>query len=217
MLKLRLSIALCIICFVGFAQQKDTTKLVVLSGINMMPFSLNKGLLAITNFSLQLGNQNGPLKAVIKFGLPNYSLEITSNHSTSYNIKGNYVMPGMIFYVGDICKEKDVFFIGLMGYFSKYTHSLNINVIDTIWNTSQPYNFKENELINGFVFEMGGLFTLYKKLKLTGTIHTGWVSYSKNPIPQIAGFNRVDSFLPGVGTNYDFLIGLSVGFHYLIY
>jgi hypothetical protein len=204
-------------CLNCTAQQKNATNLFLVTGIQWMPLAWNHGYSASTAYVVQVGNRKMPVKGIMLLGFPKYSPPIETPHTINYTISGLYAMPGVRIYFDELHERKNGFYVGLMGYLGRYKHQLNLEVSDTNWNTTQNYRFNGKSFSKGFVFEMGGFITLYKKLKGTGSIQTGFINKPENPLPQIANFTDIANYSPGAGTNNNFLIGISFGLAYQIF
>jgi hypothetical protein len=202
---------------VCLAQQRDSSKLFVMAGIHFRPFTGFGGYSTATTYSIQAGSRKYPIKAIAMFGFATYSPKVETTHTVDYTIRGSYLMPGVRVYSDEITDKNNVFYVGLMAYLGQYKHSLNLTINDTNWNTTQNYHFSGNDFVKGFVFEIGGLFTIYKKLKGVVSTNTGAISSKLNPLPQISNFSNVVDFTPGAGNNRNFLIGITIGLSYQLY
>jgi hypothetical protein len=216
MSKLIVSISFILYGVISFAQKADSTGFFVIPGFTITPFSLGKGYSASAYYSLQFGSYSFPVKGVIRVGVPNYSIEISSSEKIDYNIQGAYIEPGAIFYFGDIRSTESVFFIGLMGYIGTYNHHIKMEISDPYWGTSQLFQYDVKTRAKGVILEAGWMFSFDKKLKGTVSVNTGGVWLPHNPIPQIHNFKNQSKLVPGAGYGNGVLFGLNLGLHYII-
>lgn len=200
----------------GYAQKADSTGFFIMPGVTFTPLTFGKGYSTSTYYSIQCGTHKFPVKGVVRFGFPNYAVELSSRGQVDYTIKGGYVEPGAIMYFGDINKHDVVFLLGLLGYFGKYHHQLEMEITDANWGTSQEYTFTEETSVSGFVFEVGMMFTFYEKIKGTLSINTGKIRIPENPIQQVRNFRNQSTLVPGAGYGPDLLFGINFGLHYII-
>lgn len=204
-----------LVCFAGYGQQSDKRGFYFMPGVTCNPFLISKSFSAATTYSLQFGKYEHALKGVVRFGIPNYQSPVNSAHEVDYNIKGVYVQPGVILYTDNLSSKKNVMYVGLMGYFSQYTHDLKLIITDSYWGRNE-LQYSEQSDVYGVMFEFGGLFTLYKNLKATCSMDFGGAWYPKNPIPQIQNFRDQSRVIPGLGSGTTGLLGVNFGIHYVI-
>lgn len=200
----------------SFAQKADSTGYFMIPGFTITPFSFGKGYSASACYSLQFGSYQFPVRGVIRFGFPNYPIEISSTEKVDYNVKGAYIEPGAIFYFGDNGIDGRVFFIGLMGYFGTYNHQIKVEISDPYWGTSQVFEYDVKTRASGIILEVGRVYNITQKLMGTVSVNTGGVWLPHNPIPQIHKFKNQSKLVPGAGYGNHVLLGVNLGLHYII-
>lgn len=196
-LKLHLSFILWLMVGVCYAQQSDSTGFFVMPGISCKPFSFSSGYSVTTSYSVIAGQYKFPLKAVVKFGFPNFQSPVKSPHDIEYKIDGSYIQPGVFFFL-PVSEEDEAIYIGLLGYFGHYNHALTVEITDQLWGTNHV-SYSAETRVKGIMFEFGGMMTLYKNLKLSSSLTFGGASFPINPIPQIQNFSDKKMILPGMG------------------
>jgi hypothetical protein len=185
-------------------------------GIKEQPFILTQGFSAATSYSLQLGLKNSRVRPTVCFGFPTQEVDLETEISSDYIIKGAYIQTGVSYYFADPLTEKNVFFIAFMGYLGSYNHKLDAHLVDENWGTEKTYSFTNKQPAVGFTFEWGALFTIYKDLKFSASLNTGAISYAQYPFPKLDGL-RSPALLPGVGISRGIAFGASFGLHYQLH
>lgn len=213
--KLPVSILFVLLSLSGYAQRISVKDFFLMPGITVSPFFLTKNYTTATSYSLQFGGYGFPVKGVVRFGFPSYNKMREGTHSANYNITGSYIEPGLIIYSTDPSKENSVFYVGLLGYFGRYDHTLTLEIEDS-WGVHK-LDYSAETKVKGLLFELGGLFTFYEGLKGTISIDIGGVKRPDNPIPQIPNFYNVAN-MPGIGHGTsNLLYGVNLGLHYQIF
>jgi hypothetical protein len=218
LLKLLLSLVFGCLLVNGFAQSDSSINRThcLMIGLVFNPISIEKGYSSITSYSLQIGTKKSRVFPTFRFGFPKMTPNFKSSFQYTYSISGAYVQPGFTFYFNHPSMFKEVYYITVVGHFAKYRHRLTLDVNDKLWGTNAVYKYTNDEYQFGGLVEMGGMFAIYKALKMSSGLSVGVSSMPLAPLAQLNQYERKVGFMPGIGIGLGLGFGFKVGLHYEI-